>query len=409
MKHATRLAVVVTAALTLTPQHAHALGFRITDLGAKGTARGGAVVATADDPSAIYNNPAGITQLEGTNSILGSNFIGFETSVQPKGGGATFDSNYSPQAVPHSYLTWKSKDYPIALGFGSYAPFGLALEYGDGTPFRTIGQKGSILFNTWNPVIAWQVCDSLSIAAGATVSYSKVMLARGVAVPGDEFQFKGTGVAYGFNLGLLWQPDPKHSFGISYFSATDVEYSGHSHLRIPSFSVATPIGEYRSAQLKNEQDADASIPYPSTLRAGYSFRPTPNWNFEVDVEWTDWDRLNSVTLHQKTGALAIPFNYESSFFYEFGVTRKLPWAMEVSAGYIYSENSVPNESFSPLVPDSNRHVISAGFGKQFDRYDLNIAYQYAYGPHRTIAQGTAADGVYRFESHAVSISVGYRF
>ena len=409
MKQATQFAIAITAAVTLAPQSVHALGFRITDLGARGTARGGAFVATADDPSAIYNNPAGITQLEGTNSILGANFIGFETSVNSKSGGPTFDSNYAPQAVPHSYMTWRPKDSPIALGLGSYSPFGLALEFDDSVPFRTIGKKGSILFATWNPVIAWKISDSLSIAAGATISYSKVMLARGVAVPGDEFQFKGTGVAYGYNLGLLWQPHPKHSFGISYFSATDVEYSGHSHLRIPSFSVATPVGEFRSAQIKNEQDSDATIPYPGTLRLGYSFRPTSDWNFEVDVEWTDWDRLNSVTLHQGTGDLAIPFNYESSFFYEFGVTRKLPWSMEVSAGYIYSENSVPNESFSPLVPDSNRHVISAGIGKQFERYAWNISYQYAYGPHRTIAQGTAADGVYRFESHAVTFSLGYRF
>ncbi len=402
-------AVCLAAALTLMPHAAHALGFRITDLGAKGTARGGAVVATADDPSAVYNNPAGITQMEGTNSLLGSNLISFQTYVNPKGGGPAFDSKYAPQAVPTSYMTWHPADSPIALGFGSYAPFGLALEFDDGVPFRTIGKKGSILYATWNPVIAWKICDSLSVAAGATINYSKVMLARGIVVPGDEFQFKGTGVAYGFNIGILWQPTPQHSFGISYFSATDVQYSGHSHLHIPSFSVDTASGEFRSPQVKNEQDSDATIPYPSTLRGGYSFRPTSDWNFEFDVEWTDWDRLNTVTLHQKSGALAIPFNYQSSLFYEFGVTRQLPWNSSVSAGYIYSENSVPNESFSPLVPDSNRHVFSVGFGKQFERYSWNLSYQYAFGPRRTIAQGTTADGDYRFESHAVSISVGYHF
>lgn len=394
---ANRHAVFLAAALAFSPQYAHALGFRITDLGAKGTARGGAVVATADDPSAIYNNPAGITQMEGTNSLLGSNFISFQTYVNPKTGGPGFDSKYAPQAVPTSYLTWHIKDSPIALGFGSYAPFGLALDYGNDVPFRTIGTKGSILYATWNPVVAWKICDSLSVAAGATINYSQVMLARGVFAPGDEFKFKGAGVGYGYNLGILWQPLPQHSFGISYFSATDLQYSGHSHLRIPAFAVSS------------DQDGDATINYPGTIRAGYSFRPTSDWNFEVDVEWTDWDRLNTVTLNQGTGPVAIPFNYESSFFYEFGVTRQLPWNASVSAGYIYSENSVPNESFTPLVPDSNRHVFSVGFGKQFERYAWNVSYQYAVGPRRTVTQGTSADGDYRFESHAVSISLGYRF
>ena len=42
-------------------------GFRVPDQDAFATARGEAFVATADNPSAIYYNPAGLTQLEGQN------------------------------------------------------------------------------------------------------------------------------------------------------------------------------------------------------------------------------------------------------------------------------------------------------------------------------------------------------
>jgi len=80
-----------------------------------------------------------------------------------------------------------------------------------------------------------------------------------------------------------------------------------------------------------------------------------------------------------------------------------------SLGYIYSENSVPNESFNPVVPDSNRHIFSAGIGAQWDRWGFDFAYQYAHGPERTIRQGTVADGSYSFDSHAISLSVGYTF
>jgi long-chain fatty acid transport protein len=409
MRYALNFAFVTAVSAIILPHRVEALGFRVTDLATEATARGGAFVATADDPSAIYHNPAGITQLDGLQSLLGANTINFQTSVNLDTPSASFDSKYATQVVPHSYATLKPAGSPVAFGLGAYSPFGLALEFDDSVPFRTLAKKGMIQYATWNPVVAWQVCDSLSIAAGATINYSRTMLARGVIVPGDEFNFKGAGIGYGFNLGLLWQPLPQHSFGVTYFSATDIDYSGHSHLRIPSFDVPTPIGVFHSPQFKREEDADATINYPGTLRAGYSFRPTPDWNLEVDVEWTDWDRLNTVTLHQPSGAVAVPFNYESSFFYEFGVTRKLPWNLAVSAGYIYSENSVPNESFNPLVPDSNRHVVSAGLARHCDRYSFAVGYQYAYGPHRDISQGTLADGDYRFESHAVSFSLGYRF
>ena len=57
----------------------------------------------------------------------------------------------------------------------------------------------------------------------------------------------------------------------------------------------------------------------------------------------------------------------------------------VSAGYIFSENSVPDQWFNPGIPDSDRHVFSAGVSKAFDRLSLAGAFQYGYGPSRTIA------------------------
>src|SRR3954453_8358091 len=45
------------------PLAVHGLGFRIPNLDAESTAKGNAVIATADNPSALYYNPAGITQI----------------------------------------------------------------------------------------------------------------------------------------------------------------------------------------------------------------------------------------------------------------------------------------------------------------------------------------------------------
>jgi long-chain fatty acid transport protein len=193
-----------------------------------------------------------------------------------------------------------------------------------------------------------------------------------------------------------------------------MHYSGHTRLSIPGFSTSFEVfpGFFVPVDVPGtfrEEDADVDFQYPQSIMAGYSWRPTPEWNFEVNVNWTDWDNLNTLTLHQPSGDVALPFNWESSFFYSFGATRYLPNGFRVSAGYIYSENSVPNESFSPLVPDSNRHVISVGVGQERDRISWDLSYQYAYGPHRKIDNGTLANGTYRFESHAIALTLGYRF
>ena len=85
----------------------------------------------------------------------------------------------------------------------------------------------------------------------------------------------------------------------------------------------------------------------------------------------------------------------------------------VSAGYIFSENSVPDEWFNPGIPDSDRHVFSVGATKAFDRLSLAAAFQYGYGPGRKIANttipGALANGEYEFESVALVLAAGYRF
>jgi long-chain fatty acid transport protein len=59
--------LIVIAGLFCSSTIAFADGFRLPDQDAFATARGEAFAATADNASAIYYNPAGITQLEGWN------------------------------------------------------------------------------------------------------------------------------------------------------------------------------------------------------------------------------------------------------------------------------------------------------------------------------------------------------
>ena len=118
---------------------------------------------------------------------------------------------------------------------------------------------------------------------------------------------------------------------------------------------------------------------------------------------------------QVSPTVPLNFNWQSSFFYEFGATRYFDNGLHVSAGYIYSQDSVPTgSSFSPLIPDSARHIFSTGIGWKKDRFSWDFAYQFAYGPPRTIVgapsmYGESINGDYRFISHAVTFSFGYHF
>jgi long-chain fatty acid transport protein len=401
----------LAAVLFCAPVAAYGLGIRLADQNPEATARGNAFAATADNPSAIYYNPAGLTQLEGTRVLLGTYAVALDIDVRLDAPGRRSfgNTNDDIQFAPQFFASWKVPQQPFVIGLGIYSPFGFSVEYPDNTPFRTLARRGKIEYLTINPVLAWQITDTLSAAIGMTINYADAILERGVLAPGDEFRFRGDGVALGFNAGLLWRPHRMHSFGVSYRSASSLEFDGRSRLFFKGFTVPTPFGPFPVPGVDRSEHASADFDFPQNVIVGYSFRPTENWNFEFNWDWTDWNTLNDVVLRQKSGDVVLPFRWRSSAFYEFGATRKFSNGLRVSLGYIYSENSVPNSSFNPIVPDSNRHIFSIGLGQSLEHLEWDIAYQYAHGPQRHIDNGTAADGQYRFDSHAVTLSLGYRF
>lgn len=152
--------------------------------------------------------------------------------------------------------------------------------------------------------------------------------------------------------------------------------------------------------------------------SGISYRPTPKWNFEFNADFTDWRSQDHLTIQQagpQGQSIFVPLQWESSWYYEFGATRYLGHGWLISAGYIFNENSVPDSHYSPLVTDLDRHFFSVGVGYRGKRFDVDVAYQFGYGPTRTVtgsapsAAGQTADGQYSFMSNALALSVGMHF
>jgi len=133
--------------------------------------------------------------------------------------------------------------------------------------------------------------------------------------------------------------------------------------------------------------------------------------------------MDTVTIKQATGfASLLPkdisaaLDWKPAWYYKFGGTRYLDNGWSLSAGYIYSENAMPDAHYSPLIADSARHWLSIGTGHKGRRFDFDIAYQFGIGDGtRTVsgsapsATGQTADGKYDYTSHAVLVTAGFRF
>ena len=373
---------------------ARAAAYDLPDQDAFVIGRGMAFAATADNPSAIYYNPAGLTQLAGNNLRAGIYGIDLDPSYKNPNTGQTFDNQFKYHAIPQLYYAYAPKDWPVAVGLGVYSPFGLGVIWPQDTGFQDVATEGKLFTETINPVVAIKLFPTLSIGGGVMVNYAKTKLQN------DLFQFEGDGWDVGYNLGVLWQPDEKISFGGTFHSGFKINYHGQT--------TVTGLGS---------SSANSEWPFPLKTIVGVSYRPTPKWNLEFDADYTDWSALGTVTVNQTSPPLSVfvpsiaePLNWESSWYYEFGATRYLDNGWHVSAGYIFNENSVPDANYSPLVTDLNRHFFSVGVGRKGKQLDFDIAYQFGYGPTRTVSNsGGPQNGDYSFISHAIAVSVGWHF
>jgi long-chain fatty acid transport protein len=404
-----RGAAFIACVLMLPATEAVADGFRLPNQDPEAVARGNAFVATADNPSAIFYNPAGITQLQGQNLSVGLYLISTGNSFESTNG-PTAESKRKFQGVPQLYYVFSPSNSPVSFGVGVYVPYGLGIDFGTVQAFQNVAQNGSLLYATVNPVIAWKVTPELSLAIGPTINYAKADVNRGFDGPGGtagQFHLVGDDYAFGFTAGIFWHPCEYVAFGANYHSSTTMTFQGHASTHISAFD------------FDSSSPATASLNFPQYAVIGMSVRPTDKWNFEFDLDWANWSDVKQISINGTAGGEPIPpllLNYHDSLMWEFGVTRKLPHGYFVSAGYIYSENSSPNSNYDPLIPDENLHLFSLGVGHKGERFGWTVAYTLALQPKRDVQNdsneggpGSSVNGIYRSVNNVINGSVSVKF
>ena len=81
----------------------------------------------------------------------------------------------------------------------------------------------------------------------------------------------------------------------------------------------------------------------------------------------------------------LPAHWESGFTFRLGAEYKLAQHWALRTGYAYSQNAVPDSTFSPLVPDSNYHLFAAGVGYDTTHWNFDVAGTYIYRETHDVA------------------------
>ena len=151
---------------------AAASGFAIVEQGVKNVGSAISGTAAADDPTAVFYNPAGIILLKGTGYVVaghiiqpGAEFSGGATTNPLVGGAAISGGNGGDGGttgfVPNFYWVTDINEN-TKFGLGINAPFGLATDYDDGWKGRYHALESKLESVAINPNFAFRTSDKMS-------------------------------------------------------------------------------------------------------------------------------------------------------------------------------------------------------------------------------------------------------
>lgn len=421
-----RLLILISAASLAVSGVAYGSGFSIFEQGAKATAMGGAFAATADDPSAIFYNVAGIAQLRRMEVSAGGTVINFANEFRGDPNdtltsGATGEYKHHTFIPPNVYAVMPIGSN-LTVGVGTFAGYGLRTNWEDPWVGRFISRDANVKTVSVEPAIAWQTSDGrLAIGAGAEYRRSHIILDRNNPAynPFTQRVFDAVNAhlnsdwdsAWGWNVGILFKPSPTWRLGASYRADMTIDYKGDAvFTQIPSGNAIVDAGV--KAQLPPNQKINTSINYPATAIVGIAHTVSV-WDIEADVTHTTWSRFKELAVNfETTPALSFvrPQNWEDTFSYRLGTNGRIATHWDVRMGLIYDENPQPTEGVGPLLPDSDRTALCFGVGWHNGPFSVDLAEMVLHFKRRsTNGLSPEFNGTYKTDANLIGVNLGYKF
>lgn len=378
--------VSLTAALM--PVAAVAGGFSLNEQSASamGTANAGAA-ANPENATTVLFNPAGMSQLSGTNLSFGAAILDIDAEakgdsisvsrgdpsvpVQPASDGGDIAD---PAVLPNVYLTHEIND-SVDVGFGIHAPYGLSADYDNDFAGRFFADKTELTAIAFTPAIAVNNGNGLSMGVGLNVIYAEGRLTRfqdlsgtagaaALALEEPYADIEGDDVGVTIRLGFLYELSDRTQFGLTAQTGTDLELKGDAEIS------NVPVGPTFSQTTTLNEKVTVPLAIPETIALGARHRLTDDITLLAGATYAKWSRfeeLDVISRDSNGEITAGPGNYVNHVtekwkdtwqFNVGGIWQATPaWAFK--AGYAWDESPV-NDYVTARIPSEDRHWLTLG-------------------------------------------------
>lgn len=397
--------------ILLLPVVALGQGYQVNLQGQIQQGMGGAGTALMQDASALFFNPAGASfvhksevYIAMTPTFAKGRFTEHETNVSAE--------TTSPVGTPFSaYGLFQLKDSSkLKLGMAIYTPFGSTVEWEEGWVGRFALTRLSLRSIFFQPTVSYRITDKIGIGAGFVLSYGKVNLQRDLPLQGQDgvyasAELEGTGLGFGYNVGLYFEPTKYLQFGLTYRSQVDMNISsGEATFNVPE-SVADkfPSGAFTSY-----------LPLPQILTFGVGFQPSEKLSFALDVNYVGWNAYDTLAFDYETNTESLDDTksarkYDNTIAFRLGGQYQFIPTMVARLGIAYTTTPVQDGYVTPETPDANRINYTAGFGYQpNDRFQFDLSFLYTQVKREDTNLETQLSGIFKTRVFAPGFSVTYK-
>ncbi len=427
---------------------ASAEGFAISTLSARGGAFGGGpasgMVARADDASAVAYNPAGLTQVPGTQIMAGLAAVALNLDLDTENHWCSNSHQVWP--IPHFYLSHQLND-KFWLGVGMFTRWGLGHSYPDGWASKdmaaTYPTGGSalksitMLTSTINPTVAYKLNDVWSVAAGVSYTWGYLSLNNQLYGPmfGDHFGdvriHSENGHSFGYNLALHAKFNEQWSAGLTYRSHERMKFNGSARVRGGNSLAGISADTFAAVGGLYNSRGKATIVLPDVISLGVAYKPTERLSFEADVAYTVWSRWRNLQVdllgsnpnsafpsvhpfHSNKQGINQQKNWRDTWAFSIsGEYWMYDW-LALRAGFLYETSPLNGEMYHDYyIPTNGRLQASVGFGLKYDAWTLDFAYIHMHErevPLREHGTGDTVNGkIGNGYDHTFALTLGYKF
>jgi long-chain fatty acid transport protein len=430
------------------PNHpALAGGYMIPHQTARGLGLSNAMTAGVNDASAVYYNPAALSEVDGNNILANGTYINVVNSVENSGRKAV--NQHDDNFLATLFANYHVPGTDFTLGIGTYTPFGLATTYEeDFTRFASQRTELKTIYVT--PVISWHPSKYFSVGGGVSFVHASGLFSRGLcfapegvpdpitgatscSVPGGLFEGRlrltDTANAFTYNLGLLLKPADNLKLGFSYRARADLRFD-NADVKLGGIFVPNAV----RAEVR-------PIPLPPVINAGVFWQINPRWGAEFVYEYTRWSEFKSLSAFFTPAPLflgaipvpgfSLPEDWKNTSTLRFGSYYALNQSWELRGGLAVEETPIPSKTLNPAIPDADKLTLNAGIGYKWDKFSVDLGYMAVFYKTRRVTnnelEGLPATGVpflgacgnstlpcpakdkYQAFSNFVTLSLGFRF